>query len=342
MTLRDDIANLPLVVKDKDEGHNSHHMVLHKAVQDHDARLDSAIQDDDPRLSNERTPTNSSVVTTKIADLAVTGTKVADGTINGGQKLVDSSVPSSKLATNAVATAKIADTAVTKPKLATALQASIDKADSAVQPAALTTKADLVGGLIPQAQLPAIAVTEFLGAVATQSAMLALAGQRGDWCTRTDRGTDWQLIAEPPTTLANWRERTYPASPVSSVAGRNGAVTLSVADVSGAAPTVHSHTTAQVTGLDAAIAARVARGVTAWKLYGTADSGGVVVDQLLDYSAVANAWQIAQRYDDGRLRVGAAVEGGDAVTKNQLDTKIQVVASWPASPVAGVLYLMAE
>lgn len=95
----------------------------------------------------------------------------------------------------------------------------------------LATKADLVGGVIPQAQLPAIAVTEFLGAVANQTAMLALAGQRGDWCTRTDTGTDWQLIAEPSSTLASWRERTYPASPVSSVAGRTGAVTLSTADV---------------------------------------------------------------------------------------------------------------
>ncbi|MFE5789550.1 collagen-like domain-containing protein [Rhodococcus erythropolis] len=108
-------------------------------------------------------------------------------------------------------------------------------ADVVGLPATLASKADLVGGVVPQAQLPAIAVTDFLGAVVSQSAMLALSGQRGDWCTRTDRGTDFQLIAEPSTTLTNWRERTYPASPVSSVAGRVGAVTLSVADVPGAA-----------------------------------------------------------------------------------------------------------
>jgi len=86
-------------------------------------------------------------------------------------------------------------------------------------------------GKIPQAQMPAVALTDFLGAVATQAAMLALTGQRGDWCTRTDKGTDWQLIADDPTQLANWRERTYPASPVSSVAGRTGAVTISSADI---------------------------------------------------------------------------------------------------------------
>lgn len=79
--------------------------------------------------------------------------------------------------------------------------------------------------LLPQAIMPAIALTEYLGSVATQSAMLALTGQRGDWCYRTDTGTDWQLVAEPSSTLASWQERHYPSSPVSSVNGRVGAVT---------------------------------------------------------------------------------------------------------------------
>ncbi|MDH6282791.1 hypothetical protein [Prescottella agglutinans] len=93
-------------------------------------------------------------------------------------------------------------------------------------------KADLgADGKLVQAQIPAQQMVDWLGAVATQSAMLALSGQRGDWCTRTDLGTDWQLIAEPSTALASWRQHTYPASPVSSVAGRTGAVTLSRTDV---------------------------------------------------------------------------------------------------------------
>lgn len=101
--------------------------------------------------------------------------------------------------------------------------------------AKLAAKADLDGsGQILAAQIPAVALTDFLGAVGTQAAMLALTGQRGDWCTRTDRGTDWQLIAEPSSTLANWREKTYPASPVSSVNGRTGAVDTSSADITDA------------------------------------------------------------------------------------------------------------
>lgn len=99
---------------------------------------------------------------------------------------------------------------------------------------ALAQKADLVGGKIPQAQLPAIAMVDFLGNVNSQAAMLALNGQRGDWCNRTDLGTEWQLIAEPPTSLSSWSQKIYPASPVSSVAGRTGAVTISSADVTDA------------------------------------------------------------------------------------------------------------
>lgn len=41
-------------------------------------------------------------------------------------------------------------------------------------------KADLVGGVIPTSQIPALAITEFLGTVANQAAMLALSGDRGD------------------------------------------------------------------------------------------------------------------------------------------------------------------
>lgn len=97
--------------------------------------------------------------------------------------------------------------------------------------AALTAKADLVAGKIPQAQLPAIAVVDYLGVAADQAAMLALTGQRGDWTNRTDLGTTWQLIADDSTQLTSWLEHNYPDSPVSSVAGRTGAITLTKTDV---------------------------------------------------------------------------------------------------------------
>jgi hypothetical protein len=87
------------------------------------------------------------------------------------------------------------------------------------------------GGKIPAAQIPAIALVDFLGAAADQAAMLALTGQPGDWATRMDTGTNWIIIGSDPTQLASWREFTYPASPVTSVAGRTGAVVLAKGDV---------------------------------------------------------------------------------------------------------------
>lgn len=96
----------------------------------------------------------------------------------------------------------------------------------------LGSKADLdSNGKLDPTQLPALAITEFLGTAGSQAAMLALSGQRGDWCVRTDRNTQWILIADNPAVIGSWREMVTPAAPVSSVAGRTGAVTLSKSDV---------------------------------------------------------------------------------------------------------------
>lgn len=135
---------------------------------------------------------------------------------------------------------------------------------------ALAAKADLDGaGRLPASQLPALAIVEFLGEVDGEAAMLALSGERGDWCVRQDTGTQWVVVAEPSSSAGSWREMVAPPSPVQSVAGRIGAVVLSKADVglssvddtsdadkpvstaTGAAlalksDTTHTHTAAQV------------------------------------------------------------------------------------------------
>lgn len=96
---------------------------------------------------------------------------------------------------------------------------------------ALADKADLVGGTLPTSQLPAIAITEFLGEVADETAMLLLSGERGDWCIRTDLGATFVLIDDFPTVLANWRMLEYAGAPVSSVNGQVGVVVLGKGDV---------------------------------------------------------------------------------------------------------------
>lgn len=84
---------------------------------------------------------------------------------------------------------------------------------------------------IPAAQLPDISVTDFLGSPANQTAMLALVGQKGDWAIRTDLGTTWVITGSDPTQLGSWTQMAYPTAPVSTVAGRTGAVTLVAGDI---------------------------------------------------------------------------------------------------------------
>lgn len=98
----------------------------------------------------------------------------------------------------------------------------------------LDSKADLENGKVKQSQIPAVAITEYLGSVSSESTMLDLSGQRGDWCTRTDTGSNWQLINDDPSKLSSWQEHSYPSSPVQSVAGRTGAIIIDSNDISDA------------------------------------------------------------------------------------------------------------
>jgi hypothetical protein len=118
----------------------------------------------------------------------------------------------------------------------------------------LAAKADLVGGVVPSSQIPSIA-TNTTVTVASQAAMLALTTtqvQPGDIAIRTDQaGRRWLLSQTDPSVLANWIQLETPDS-VTSVNGQQGIVVLGYADV-GAAPTSHTHTIANVTGLQAAL-----------------------------------------------------------------------------------------
>lgn len=82
-------------------------------------------------------------------------------------------------------------------------------------------------GQVPAVQIPAVAISNWLGDAASQAEMLALGpGQRGDWCTRTDTNTTWILIGDDSTQLADWKMMLSPTDAVTSVDGQTGAVSL--------------------------------------------------------------------------------------------------------------------
>lgn len=109
------------------------------------------------------------------------------------------------------------------------------------------------GGKIPAAQIPAVALSEFLGTVASEAAMLALTGQRGDWCVRSDLTPNKLFILESddPATLADWTGIDLIGA-VASVNGATGTVVLDAGDI-GATPSgglVGTDVQAQLTELD--------------------------------------------------------------------------------------------
>ena len=90
------------------------------------------------------------------------------------------------------------------------------------------TVAPLTAGKIPSSYLPAIAISDYLGSVASQAAMLALVGERGDWCTRSDTSQTYILTNESPSVLASWQPIITPGA-VTSVNGNAGVVVVNAA-----------------------------------------------------------------------------------------------------------------
>jgi hypothetical protein len=169
-----------------------------------------------------------------------------------------------------------------------ATAASTDFVAPATLATSLAAKADLVAGVVPTSQIPAIAISDYLGAVDSQSAMLALTGQRGDWCLRTDTGAvgQWILSGDTASSLGNWVQITVPAAPVQSVNGQTGVIVLGASDV-GALPSGALAAPGPIGGTTAAAGSFTALGASSSLLLpaaapGTPAAGNVyrVVNQL--------------------------------------------------------------
>ena len=96
-------------------------------------------------------------------------------------------------------------------------------------------------GKISSDLLPALAITDTF-VVDSEAAMLALSVQKSDIAIRTDLGKSFILKATPATQLANWQELLTPESPVQSVNGKTGNVTLTASNV-GAEPVLNNKST---------------------------------------------------------------------------------------------------
>jgi hypothetical protein len=197
----------------------------------------------------------------------------------------------------------------------------VNKPVSTAQQAALNAKADLVGGVIPTAQIPAIATGQTVS-VASQAAMLALTAaqvQPGDVAIRTDQaGRRWLLAAADPSALANWIQLETPDA-VTTVNGQAGAVVLSAANV-GAQPSDADLTA--IAALDATSAGMIASDGAGWikKTYVQAKAalGLGNVDNTSDVNKpVSTAQQTAL---DAKLGLAAAQGASVNVQQNTAST----------------------
>jgi len=213
-----------------------------------DAETAARIAADAANSTADRAYTDTEVaaaLASTAADLsgAVDVLEFADTTEQSARIAADNAEVAARIAAvSAEATARIAADNALDTRLDTA-ETDID----ALQ-AALPTKADLVAGKIPVAQVPDAALTTAV-VVADQAAMLALTTiqvQPGDMAKRPD-GT-FLLIGTDPFLLSNWLN----LSTVTSVNGQTGNVVLDAADV-GAIPVGGTVGIPQVTGLQTAL-----------------------------------------------------------------------------------------
>ena len=86
-------------------------------------------------------------------------------------------------------------------------------------------------GKLLDSVIPDLAISEYLGNVANEAAMILLSGQTGDWCIRDDTGTVFILTNNNPGAASSWQEVAYPGAPVTSVNGQTGIVTLDADDI---------------------------------------------------------------------------------------------------------------
>jgi hypothetical protein len=93
------------------------------------------------------------------------------------------------------------------------------------------TVATLVGGKVPNDQIPALAISDTFE-VSSEAQMLALsAAEKGDVAVRSDINQTLILKSSPSSTLANWVVLKSPTDLVSSVNGQTGVVNLSTSNI---------------------------------------------------------------------------------------------------------------
>jgi len=135
-------------------------------------------------------------------------------------------------------------------------------------------------GKIDSSVLPALAISETFVS-ADEAAQLALTVQAGDICVRTDENKSYIALNADNADMGDWQELLTPADSVTSVNGKNGAVTLNTDDIAEGATNLYFTD------------ARAKAAAGALKLQDLADVSTTTPsdDQVLQYNSANNAYE---------------------------------------------------
>ena len=210
--------------------------------------------------------------------------------------------------------------------LTAALTTTIGTAEQAVNKAAANGYASLgADSKIPVAQLPAISIVDYLGVAADQSAMLLLTGEKGDFCVRTDTGTNFQIIGDDPTDVTDWLQMSYPTAPVTSVNSASGVVVLDAGDIAETATRLYLNATTQTfTGNKTVDGTLTATGLITSDLIKSARPVGTIITSSANLESIP-----ANTFYDVNANGGAIV----ITVTDQANTDFPIGAEWEFSPV---------
>ena len=182
-------------------------------------------------ITDDNIHATAGIAKSKLAPLSLVNSDIASGAAIAQSKVLNLT---SDLTNKADVAHTHDDRYYTESETDTALALKLNTSQKGVANGVATLGSD---NKIPSAQLPAIAINDTF-TVASQSAMLALAAQRGDIAIRTDTNKSYVLSSDTSATLADWKEL-IASGQVTSVNTKTGAVTLLPSDIGAVTATVN-------------------------------------------------------------------------------------------------------
>ena len=178
-----------------------------------------------------------SSITSKPTTLSGYGITDGQPTITGAATTIDTEDLTASRALVSDSSGKVAVSSVSSTTLGyldatSSVQGQLDGKQSTADKDQANGYAGLnASGKLSDTVIPDLAISDYLGAVADETAMLALTGQKGDWCSRTDDGKVYVISGSNPAVIGSWTALSYPTAPVLSVNGKTGSVSLTKSDV---------------------------------------------------------------------------------------------------------------